>query len=456
MSYGLIVIGGGPAGCQAAKRAAQEGIKTLLVEKKLLGGVCLNEGCIPLKVFLHSSKIFESIKSGEKIGVTAKEIEISHEDVVERKHQVVNKLHKGLQNDLKGNVEIVYGSAKIIGKCEELYEVKVNGSSFYTKKLLIATGSVPIIPQINGIEEGLKSGYVKTTDIIFDLNEIPDSMIIIGGGAVGTELASYFSVIGCKVTIIEKLDRIIPGADKKVSGVLTRALRKNGVEILTNTEVLKILSDRVNVSLGSSNADIFAGSILLCAGRNPCTQGLGLDNVNVETINEAVKTDLFCQTSNPDIYAAGDVNGKSLLAHTGYREADVCINNIIGKQDKINYNSIPHVISSNPEVAYVGETEDTVNSKGIPYNVITLPMQLSGRFLIENTDSYGEFFKVIVNKENNKVLGACIIGSYASEIIYGLGLMIEKDVTVDELKSTVFPHPTVSEIVREGLFSIKL
>jgi len=245
------------------------------------------------------------------------------------------------------------------------------------------------------------------------------------------------------------LPNIAGATDKEISTILMNNYIKKGVEFKLNSRVTGVENGKVIYDGG----EVIADKILLSIGRRPVVAGIGLENIGVAVERGCVVTDRFCQTNIPNVYAAGDVNGKYMLAHTAYREAEVAINNILGKKDIMRYNAIPSVIYTNPEVGAVGETEETAKEKGIEFDVANVSMMYSGRYVAENTDTDG-ICKVLVDKKHRKVIGVHMIGSYASEMIYGAGIMIETEMRVDDIKEIVFPHPTVCEIIREGIFKL--
>lgn len=452
MTYDLIVIGGGPAGYLAAERAGHAGLSTLLIEKRNVGGVCLNEGCVPSKALLYSAKVYDYALHGEKYGVTTQGATLNHEAVVERKNKVVKTLVTGIKGKLKANkVTVVEGLGEIAGRSGEGYDVKVGNETYTGKRLLIATGSMPVVPPIPGVKEGLERGNVLTNREILDLKSVPASLVIVGGGVIGLEMASYFNSAGSKVTIIEMLDHIAGYTDRDISNLLMKNYQKKGIEFKLNAKVVEVRDGSVVYELNGEKLAVDAEKVLLSIGRRPVTDGIGLDKIGVELERGRIKTDERGQTNIPGVYAAGDVNGVSMLAHTAYREAEVCINNILGKKDIMRYNAIPSVIYTNPEVGCVGETEESAKQKGIEYEVANISMRYSGRYVAENEGGDG-ICKILIDKKYRKLIGVHMIGNYASEIIYGAGIMIETEMRVKDIQELVFPHPTVCEVIREGIF----
>lgn len=454
MTYDLIVLGGGPAGYLAAERAGEEGLSVLLIEKRALGGVCLNEGCIPTKAMLYSAKIYDNAKGGDKYGIKAEKITLEHEAVVQRKNRVVKMLVSGVKSKLKkSGVKVIEAKGEVQGKNDEGYIVKADGNDYIGKRLVIATGSKPILPPIKGLQKALESGFVVTNREILDLDSVPPSLTIIGGGVIGLEMASYFNSAGSKVTVVEMLGCIAGNTDAEISDMLMNAYKDKGVRFMLNAKATEINGNFVRVESEGLIEDIESSKVLLSVGRKPVIDGLGIESIGVEVSQGRIKTDERCKTNIPEVYAAGDVNGISMLAHTAYREAEVCVNNIAGKKDRMRYNAIPSVIYTNPEVACVGESEESAKEKGIEYDLIKLSAKYSGRFVAENEGEDG-LCKILVDKKHSRILGVHILGNYASEMIYGAAIMIETEMRVKNIKEIVFPHPTVSEVLREGLFMI--
>ena len=453
MIYDLIVIGGGPAGYLGAERAGHAGLKTLLFEKRSVGGVCLNEGCIPTKTLLYSAKIKDSAEHGEKYGVKAT-ASLDHKAVIARKNKVVKTLVGGVSATLKGaGVTVMNAQASITGKSAEGYTV-TDGKEIYTgKRLLIASGSVPAVPPISGLKEGLGRGFVLTSREMLDIEEVPDNLVVIGGGVIGLEMASYFKSAGSNVTVVEMLADIGGPIDNDIAILLLKNLKKKGIDFKLSCTVTGI-SDKVEYKDAQGNMQsVSADKVLLSIGRRAMSEDIGLEKIGVIAERGAIKTDSSMQTNVPGVYAAGDVNGKSLLAHTAYREAEVAVNHMTGVKDTMRYSAIPSVIYTTPEVAGIGYTAEQAKQKGIEITEKSITMNYSGRYLAENDRGDG-VIKLVVDKKWNKLIGVHMISSYASEIIYGAGLMIEKEMTIEEIKQLVFPHPTVCEALREAIFQL--
>ena len=454
-NFDLIIIGGGPGGYLAGERAGHAGLKTLIIEKREFGGVCLNEGCVPSKTFLNSAKVLDYANHAENYGVKVKAgATIDQKFVVERKNGVVKMLVSGIKAGLKKNkVTMKNATAVIKGKADGGYIVSADGEEFLGARLIIATGSMPVVPPITGLKENIEGGFVLTNREILDLTEIPKSLTIIGGGVIGLEMASYFSSVGTKVTVVEMLTKIAGPTEKEISAILQKSLEKKGVEFILGAKVTAVENGAVVYEKDGKTEKVSADKVLLSIGRRAVTAGIGLENIGVNLERGAIVTDEQMRTNIANVYACGDVNGKVMLAHTAYREAEVAVNTILGKKDAMRYNVIPSVIYTNPEVGSVGETVDSAKEKGLDVKEISLPLTYSGRYVAENTDLNG-LCKLVINKKTNTLIGAHIIGSYSGEYIVAVSAMIDLEVDIENIKKLVFPHPTVCEIVREAIFSI--
>ena len=450
----LAIIGGGPAGYVAAERAGAKGLKVVLFEKRELGGVCLNEGCIPTKTLLYSAKIYDSAIHGDKYGVFAKDATFDFGKIVDRKSRVVRRLVAGVGAKMKAHgVQVVKGEAMIEGRSSEGIKISCNGEQFMATNLLICTGSEAFVPPIPGLKEA--GDIILTNREILALKEQPKSLVIIGGGVIGMEFASFYNSLGTKVTVVEMLPEILNGLDKELSAMLRGIYAKKGVEFNLSCKVTKIDGNVVTYVDAENNEHTVSGDkILVSVGRRPVTAGFGLENLGVELNRGGIKVDNKMRTNVPGVYAAGDVTGFSLLAHTASREGEVVVNNLTGREDSMRYDAIPGVVYTNPEISGVGLTEESAKQKGIAYKVASLPMAYAGRFVAENEGGNG-VCKVLVGQKYGEVLGVHMLGNPSSEMIYGACMAIEAEMTIKELEEVVFPHPTVSEIFKETLFAIE-
>ena len=456
--FDLIVLGGGPGGYNAAERAAHGGLKTLVIEERELGGVCLNEGCIPTKTLLYSAKILDYANHGEKYGVTTTGAKIDHAKVVERKNKVVKTLVSGVAAKMKGaGVTVARGTGVITGKSADGFTVKCGDDVYSGSKLLICTGSEAVVPPIPGLRESVGTGFAVTNREVLDLKELPTRVVVIGGGVIGLEMASYFNSVGVEVTVIEMLDKIAGPTDAEISKILQNNYAKRGVKFILGAKVTEVTGDRKNGAVkyekDGKTESVPCDLILVSTGRRPRSAGIGLETVGVLTERAAIKTDERGRTSVPGIWAAGDVNGKIMLAHTAYREGEVAVSDMLGIADRVDYRSIPSVIYTNPEVGSVGETLDSAKAAGIDAEEHTLSLRYSGRYVAENEGGDG-IVKIVVGKAHKNLLGVHMIGSYASEIIYGAAMMVAREMRVSDVRRLVFPHPSVCEAIREAMFQI--
>lgn len=448
MKFQLAIIGGGPAGYTAAEAAGHAGLSVVLFEKKNLGGVCLNEGCIPTKTLLYSAKTLDSARHAQKYAIKVEgTVEADLPKIIARKQKVVRKLVLGVKAKLtNGGVTLVSGEAVVLDKnhvrCgEEVYECD---------NLLLCTGSDTFIPPIPGIEN---VPYWTHRDAL-DNKKLPKSLAIIGGGVIGMEFASFFSSMGVEVTVIEMLDEILGGMDKELSALLRADYAKRSVKFLLQTKVTSLEQAEESVKVNFENTEgagsLVAERLLMSVGRRPVQTGFGLENLQLERNERGnLCVNEYMQTSQPGIYACGDLTGFSLLAHTAVREAEVAVHHILGKDDPMSYRAIPGVVYTNPEIAGVGATEESLKQKGIYYKVQQLPMAFSGRFVAENEGVNGVCKLLIA--DDGTVLGAHLLGNPASEIITLAGMAIELGLKCDAWKCMVFPHPTVGEIFKEAL-----
>ncbi len=452
--FDLLVVGGGPGGYLCAERAAQGGMKVALFEKRALGGTCLNEGCIPTKTLLNSSKMYRHTTESEAFGVTATGVTYDHAKVVARKNKVVSTLVSGVGATMSANkVTVITGQAVISGRTDEGFAVEANGTVYIGRRLAIASGSETVIPPVPGLKEGLEAGFVVTNREVLDLTELPKEMAVIGGGVIGLEMAYYFASVGVKVTVIEMMPKIAGATDPEICKVLTDAFEKRGMTFKLSSKVLEVKTDSVIYEENGEKKELPCDKVLLSAGRRPATAGIGLESLSLQMDRAAIVTDRHMCTTVQNVYAIGDCNGKSMLAHTAYREAEVAVNHMLGKRDEMRYDVIPAVIYTDPEVASVGHSKEGAEKLGMQVKEVKLPMSYAGRYLAETNGGKG-FIKLVVDTDRNRLVGCHMVGAYASEIIMTATMMVDTELTPERLQKLVFPHPTVAEIIREAIFHI--
>ena len=449
MEYDIAIIGGGPAGYNAAEKAAINGLKTVLFEKNAIGGVCLNEGCIPTKTLLYSAKLLDNMKGASKYGILeGEQAGFDLGKIISRKDKVVKKLTGGVKMKLTSSgVEIVEGVATLLGEKSDKIRISCNEVEYVVKYVLVCTGSDTIIPPIKGLAD---VAYWTSKEAL-EIKELPKSLVIIGGGVIGIEFASFFNSMGVKVTVIEMMPEILGAMDKETSAMLRKEYAKKGIDFHLNTKVTEVSPEGVTIEKDSKTSIINADRILLSVGRKANTDKVGLSNLSVEILRNGVTVNEYMQTSHPRVYACGDITGYSMLAHTAIRESDVAVNHILGIDDPMSYKAIPSVVYTNPEIAGIGKTEEELKTAGTYYQVLKLPMAYSGRFVAENELGNG-LCKLIIDEEA-KIIGCHMLGNPASELITIAGMAIEQELTVDDFRKVVFPHPTVSEIIHESLFA---
>ena len=444
MKYQIAIIGGGPAGYTAAEAAGKAGLSVVLFEKRSLGGVCLNEGCIPTKTLLYSAKVYDYAKHASKYAVNVPEASFDLGKIVARKSKVVRKLVLGIKAKLTAHqVNIVTGEAVIVDK----NTIQCGGETYECENLLLCTGSETFIPPIPGVEN---VDYWTHRDAL-DNKEVPASLTIVGGGVIGMEFASFFNSMGVKVSVIEMMPEILGAMDKETSAMLRTEYQKRGINFQLNSKVIEVSPAGVTIEKAGKLSLIEADKVLVSVGRKANLNQVGLDKLKVEMVRNGVKVDEHMLTSHPKVYACGDITGYSMLAHTAIRESEVAINHILGVEDRMNYHCVPGVVYTNPELAGVGKTEEELKASGTSYHVQKLPMAYSGRFVAENETGNG-LCKLILDEED-RIIGCHLLGNPASEIIVVAGIAVQYGYTVEEFQKTVFPHPTVGEIYHETLFA---
>jgi dihydrolipoamide dehydrogenase len=441
-NYDLIIAGGGPGGYMAAERAGASGKRVLLFEQDTLGGVCLNRGCIPTKSLLHSAKLYHHAADAERFGVRLGKPAYDLARAMAWKGEVVDTLVRGVGALMRRHkVTVVKERARLTGRGQ----VEAAGETYEAPAIILATGSRPIT-----FDLGSSPGYVLTSDEVLAIERLPERLVIVGGGVIGMEFASYFRLLGVRVTVIELLPQIVANLDADMTEVL--AASQEGVEFHLGARVLSAADGRVVFEKDGQQQSVEADMVLLSVGRRPNVEDLGLETVSVEVGRSGVRVDDQMRTNVPGIYAVGDVNGRSLLAHSAYRMAEVAVNTLSGRPDRFRSHAVPWVVYSEPELAGVGLTERQAAEQQREVLVGRFPLRANGRFLAEHGPGAGSC-KVIADPGSRVLLGVQIVGGAASEIIHGAAAMIEAELRVQDLREIVFPHPTVSEAVRDALWA---
>ncbi|MBS7644816.1 MAG: dihydrolipoyl dehydrogenase [Candidatus Bathyarchaeia archaeon] len=448
----LAVLGGGPGGYVAALKASQLGGKVALIEKEGLGGVCTHRGCIPTKALLHSASLIEGIKSSNLHGITVNGFSVDFHKTMDRVHRVVNRLAKGVEYLLeRSGVKILRGTGRI--KTHDSLEVKPSDGDGELDvkygRLIIATGSHPFKVPIPGID----GRNVYTSDDVFKLENLPRSIVIIGGGAVGVEFATIMNGLGCEVSLIEMMPQLIPSEDRSAGNLLKKELERRGVKVEVGAKVIGV-SDKNGVkrveAVKDSEKLCLEGEIVLCAsGRTPNTQNLGLEVLKIELTDKGfIRVNERMETNVPGVYAVGDVVGRFLLAHTAMQEGLVAAENAMGGEASMDYRVVPRCVYSQPEAAFIGLSEDSAREKGYEVDTAEFPLIANGRAL--TLDSHTGMVKLVYGRKFGEILGAVIVAPEASEIIHEVALAMRLEATVDDLAGMIHAHPTLSEILREA------
>ena len=446
----VVVIGAGTGGYVAAIRAAQLGAMVTLVEKDKLGGTCLNWGCIPTKALLRGIELMELARKGKSYGVNVGTVTIDFTQMMARKRQVVQTLVNGLQSLIKGNgIEVIKGVAKVVSP--QQVEVKLDTGETQTvaaKKIILAPGSLVATLPIPGAD----GPGVITSNEALQLTEIPKSMVVIGGGAIGVEFSTIFAGLGTTITILEMMPEIIPTEDQGLARFLKGSLQKKGMEVLTGAEVSGIEDapggKLVKVSTEAGEKQIKAQLVLMAIGRKPNTEGLGLEELGIKTERGRIVVNEKMETNVPNIYAIGDAIGGILLAHVASAEGEVAAENALGKSVVMDYRVVPRCVYTMPEIAAVGITEKEAREAGINVTIGQFPFAANGKAMIlEETEG---FVKVVTDSGSGEVLGVHIVGPHATDLIAEAALCMKMEGTFEEIISTIHAHPTIAEAIREA------
>lgn len=451
----VTVIGGGPGGYVAAIRAAQLGGEVTLVNKGPLGGVCLNAGCIPTKVLLHTAKAFETARDGLAIGLRAENVSVDWAALMERKRAAVDTLVGGVETLMATNgITVLRGEGRLLS----LKEIAVKGedgseATVQADAVIIATGSEPVIPPVPGFD---LEGVITSTEAL-SLEGLPASAVIVGGGVIGMEFAGLFSSLGVKVSVVEMLPEILPMFDGEVVAVLRGALERKGVTFHTSSKVTSV--ERSGGALLVS-ADTPGGpvvlegeKVLLSVGRRPVTVGLGLEEVGVKVERGRIRTDKKMETSARGVYAVGDCTSPIMLAHVASREGEIAAENALGGAAQMEYKTVPSAVYTSPEIASVGLSEKEALEKGHRVKIGRFPLMANGKSIILG-ESEG-LVKFVVDEEYDEILGMHMAGPGATELIAEGALALRLEATVDEILTTVHGHPTVGEAVLEAAMAVR-
>jgi dihydrolipoamide dehydrogenase len=450
-NFDLVIIGGGPGGYVAAIRASQLGIKVALVEKEQLGGVCLNWGCIPTKTLLKISELYHSIQNAEEFGIKTQAVKFDLDAVVANSRAVVRNLSRGIESLMQKNkISVYYGHARLAAKNKISIKSKQGKNEIlHAKNIIIATGARPRQDDKLAVDGKLILSYKEA----MVPKEIPKSLLIVGSGAIGMEFASFYSVMGSNVTVIELQDRILPAEDKEISTLAHKIFTKQGININTNScikELKKVTNyAEVKISSHEDGKQLKADKIILAIGVVGNIDNLGLQELGVHTKGNQITTNDKMETNIAGIYAIGDVAGPPWLAHKASHEGIACVENIAGQHSTIDKTAIPGCTYCYPQIASVGLTENLALEKGHKIKVGRFPYAASGKALA--IGEHEGLVKVIFDKNTGELLGAHIIGADASELIQGCVIGKRLEITDQDFRQIIFPHPTLSEMLHEAV-----
>lgn len=449
-NYDVIILGAGPGGYVAAIKAAQSGLKTAIIEKEAIGGVCLNWGCIPTKSMLKSAKVYQQFLHAKDYGIQIKNIDDIKPDwpqIIKRKDRIVRRLTGGVNMLLKKNqVDIYQGYGEVINA----NEVRVNDEVLKMKNLIISTGASPFMPPIDGLKESYDQGFILTSKELLNIDAIPKKLVIIGGGVIGLEFATIFNSFGSEVTILEREPQILPTIDHEIRESMMKIIKKNQIKVITYANVTRVKDGQIIYQYDGNEAQLNADKALLSVGMKANLKGF--ESLNLKVNKGFVDVNQYLQTSIPNVYAIGDVNGKMMLAHVASHQGIQAIHHILGQNDSIDYKKIPSAIYSFPEIAQIGYTEEEAKTAGIDYKTSVFPIQANGKALSSNEND--GFIKLITSKQFNEVIGVHILSDSASDIISEAVMVMKLEGTAEDIAHAIHPHPTISEIFNEAAWGI--
>lgn len=454
MKYDTIVVGAGPGGYIAAIKAAENGFKTMIIEKKYMGGVCLNVGCIPTKTLLKSSKIYDIILHADKYGIElpAEIAKINWKKMQTRKETVVKKLVGAIEFLMKKNkIDVVRGNAKAINKTS----LSVDNETYEFKNLILANGSIPRHLPLSGFEEARKRNFLLDSTTLLSLKELPKSMITIGGGVIGMEFSFMMAELGVDVSILQGLPTILELLDTDISNEMTKIAKKKNIKIIPNAMVKGVdnKTNEVLYEIKKKEHRLKADKVLESVGRIP--HWPSFKNINLKTgVMGSIVVNEYMQTNIENIYAIGDVTAKSMLAHTASAQAVVAVKNIIGQKTAMSYHIIPNCIYTHPEVATVGLTETEAKKQKLEFVKFRLPLSTNGKALADGEED--GFVKIIAGKKYKEIIGVHIICSSATDMISEISTLMTCEGTIDELVDVIHPHPTISETIYSAATQVKM
>ena len=452
MDYQLIVIGAGPGGYTAALRAAALGLHTAVVECREVGGTCLNRGCIPTKTLLHASQVYRDAVDGASMGVHAANATFDMGEIFAYKRGVSEKLRNGIHGLLKSaKVDLIEGVGRIAAPGQVDVTAADGAVSRYTaERILIATGSVNVRPPIPGLD---LPGVMTSDELLEGCDRLYDSLVIIGGGVIGVEFATFYRNLGCAVTLVEGMDRLLPNMDRELGQNLQQIMKKQGVEVLTNAVVQSLEQTESGLAvhvLQKGAEKTVTGEKVLCAiGRRAYWDGVFAEGMNPETRGKSLKVDENFQTSIPGVYAIGDASSVVQLAHVAAAQGTACVERMYGVADHVDLNVIPSCIYSTPEIAVVGITEAEAKERGIPAVVGKCTMFGNARTVIEDPGRC--FMKIVAHAETHEILGASLMCQHASDMISQISAAMVNHQTAEELRRVMRPHPSFEEAMTEAL-----
>jgi len=453
--YDLVIIGSGPGGYEAAIRAAQYGLKTAIVEKGVLGGTCLNRGCIPTKALLHACEVLNDIRTADTLGIVVEEPLVNLEKMYAYKDKVVRRLRNGVKGLLKGRgVDVFQGHGRLQDPRTVLVENDGKSESIQTRNVILATGSRPSVPPVPGLED---SGFWTSRTILEDNPDLPGRMIIIGGGVIGVETATILNDLGVEVTIVEMMDQLLPRMDTEIAENLLGVLEKSGIAVKLSVKVKEVRRSGSNKAcvLDTSDGEVVleADELMVATGRSAVSDEAGITESGVKMDRGRVLVDKNMRTNLDGVYAIGDVTGTWWLAHAASAEGLAAVDHITGKPNHTNRDVMPACVYTTPEISSVGLTEQELKASGRKYKVGKFPLAGNGKSLIMG-DTDG-FVKVLADEATGEILGTHIIGPRATDIIAELAVAMSGELSFEEVGAAIHPHPTVSESVMEAVHDIE-